>query len=200
MTRLFDDFRARPKSPITPRIALELIAHEAIVPECYLDSAKPPVWTWSVGITNASGHKVYPRYLDKPQPLHHCIGVYLWLLEHHYLPDVIAAFKGHELTESELGGALSFHYNTGAILRCSWVRTALAGDRAKACDQMLEWCKPRSIYERRRREAELFFKGKWSATGKAAVYPVKKPSYKPDFDNGKLVDVRPMVEQMLGGR
>jgi lysozyme len=75
---------------LTPRIALELIAHEGIVTEAYKDSVG--VWTWSVGITDASGHKVFPRYKDKPQPLEHCIGVYLWLLREKYLPPVLAAF------------------------------------------------------------------------------------------------------------
>ena len=198
MPRLFDDFRARPKSPITPRIALELIGHEAIVPECYLDSEG--VWTWGVGVTNRSGHRVHPRYLDKPQPIEHCIGVYLWLLEKMYLPEVLAAFRGHDLAEHELGAALSFHYNTGAILKADWVREVKAGERAAAVKSIMNYRRPTSIVERRGKERELFFDGDWTADGKANVYPVRKPSYQPHWSQGKRIDVRPMIEQALGGR
>ena len=52
---------------ITVKIAQEIVSHEAIVREAYKDSVG--VWTWSVGITNASGHKVFPRYKDNPQSL-----------------------------------------------------------------------------------------------------------------------------------
>ena len=71
---------------ITPRIAAELISHEAIVREAYLDSVD--VWTWSVGITSASGHTVWPRYLDNPQTLRRCFEVYEWAIRTNYLPAV----------------------------------------------------------------------------------------------------------------
>ena len=97
---------------ITPRIAAELIAHEGIVREAYKDSVG--VWTWSIGVTDASGHLV-GRYKDNPQSLERCFEIFEWLLRTRYLPAVQEAFAGHELKEHELGGALSFHYNTGAI-------------------------------------------------------------------------------------
>jgi lysozyme len=44
------------------------------------------------GITQASGHAVFPRYKDNPQPLERCLAVFLWLLRTKYLPAVLAAF------------------------------------------------------------------------------------------------------------
>lgn len=178
---------------ITPRIALELIAHEGIVTEAYKDSVG--VWTWSVGITDASGHKVYPRYKDKPQPLEHCIGVYLWLLRERYLPPVLAAFGTYEPTEPELGAALSFHWNTGAIGRASWIKRFVAGDRAGARKAMLDWARPAALLARRRLEQALFFDGKWSGDGTALVYGVAKPSYRPS--RGKRIAVQAMVESLF---
>lgn len=84
---------------ITPRIALELIVHEGIVTEAYKDSVG--VWTWSVGVTDASGHTVFPRYKDRPQPLEHCIGVYLWLSIGVQTGPPIGAQKGPPFTMAQ---------------------------------------------------------------------------------------------------
>ena len=178
---------------LTPRIALELIAHEGLVTEAYKDSVG--VWTWSVGITDASGHKVFPRYKDKPQPLEHCIGVYLWLLREKYLPTVLTAFGPHDPTEAELGAALSFHWNTGAIGRANWINRFVAGDTAGARKAILDWARPASLLGRRKKEQALFFDGKWSQDGTTLVYRVAKPSYQPS--GGKRTDVGQLVEGLF---
>ncbi|MBA4353802.1 MAG: hypothetical protein C0409_03835 [Novosphingobium sp.] len=178
---------------ITPRIALELIAHEGLVTQAYRDSVG--VWTWSVGVTDASGHRVFPRYKDKPQPLEHCIGVYLWLLREKYLPAVLAAFGQHDPSEAELGAALSFHWNTGAIARASWIRHFVAGDVARGRKAMLDWAHPATLLPRRRKEQALFFDGTWSADGTSLVYDVAKPSYQPC--GGRRIAVRPLVESLF---
>lgn len=177
---------------LTPRIALELIAHEGIVTEAYKDSVG--VWTWSVGVTDASGHKVFPRYRDKPQPLEHCIGVYLWLLRERYLPPVLAAFGPHDPTEEQLGAALSFHWNTGAIGRASWLRRFIERDIAGARSAMLDWARPAAVLPRRRKEQALFFDGQWSSDGTATVYGVAKPSYRPG--EARKVEIRTLVERL----
>lgn len=194
--RIFDVFKPRvPVRPITARVAAEIIGHEAIVRECYKDSEG--VWTWGVGVTNKSGHRVYPRYLDKPQPIEHCIGVYLWLLEKMYLPDVLAAFKGREMAEHELAAALSFHWNTGAILKADWVRDVLAGDLSAGRLSIMNYRKPTSIIERRRKERDLFFDGTWTNNGKTTVWPVRKPSYSPDWGNGVRTNIAPILAELL---
>lgn len=182
-------------SDITERVAMELIQHEAIVQEAYKDSQG--IWTWGVGVTSASGHSV-ERYKDNPQPLAKCLAIYVWLLREKYAPAVRQAFSGRELTEAQFAAALSFHYNTGAIERASWVKTWLTGGLAKAKEQFLEWRRPPAIMGRRRAEADLFFHGKWSSGGLAAVYPVLKPSYQPNFGAGKMVDIRDALKEAMG--
>lgn len=177
---------------LTPRIAAELLSHEGIVREAYRDSVG--VWTWGVGITDASGHRV-DRYKDKPQSIEKCLDIYLWALRKNYLPDVLKAFDGCTLNEAQLGGALSFHYNTGGIGRADWVRRFKDGDTEGARAAMLNWARPISLLGRRRKEQALFFDGKWSSDGKALVYNVAKPSYRPV--GGKRVDIMPALERLL---
>ena len=161
---------------LTPRIVGEILQHEGLAREAYRDSVG--VWTWSVGITDASGHNV-ARYRDNPQPLERCLDVFLWLLETRYLPAVNAAFGAFEPSEPQLAAALSFHYNTGAIARASWLKRFLAGETGVARQAILDWRRPPEILPRRRKERDLFFDAKWSGDGTMAVYEVAKPGYRP---------------------
>lgn len=181
---------------LTPRVALELIGHEAIVQEAYKDSVG--VWTWSVGVTNASGHDVM-RYKDNPQPIERCLEVYLWLLREKYIPSVVKAFEGFTLTEAQFAAALSFHYNTGSIAKAGWVKKVKAGDNAGGAKAFMEWRKPPEIIERRQKECDLFFKGQWSQDGKATVYGVRKPSYSPNWSSARRVDVTADLMRLMRG-
>lgn len=173
---------------------MDLVGHEAIVCEWYLDSEK--VGTWGIGVTNASGHNV-DRYKDNPQPIEHVLDIFIWLLRIKYLPTVIRAFRNAPLSEAQLAAALSFHYNTGAIGHARWVALWTSGDAVAARAAFMEWRNPPSIVERRQKECDLFFDGKWSSNGFANVLPVLKPSYQPDFRHGKQVDVLPQLEALL---
>jgi lysozyme len=153
---------------ITPRIAAEIAAHEAIVRQAYLDSVG--TWTWSVGLTSATGHDV-TRYIGKPQTIEHCLALYIWALGN-YAEPVRAEFAGHDLTEEQFAGALSFHWNTGAIKSASWPDLWTAGKIAEARKSFLSWRKPASIIGRREAEAALFFDGVWAGTGLVPEYGV----------------------------
>lgn len=176
---------------LTPKTVLEIADHEGVVLEAYKDSVG--VWTWSVGVTDASGHRV-GRYKDRPSTLEYALSVYEWLLRTKYLPEVLAAFD-EELTEAQTAAALSFHYNTGAIGRAEWVRLWNQGRKAEAREAIMNWSTPREIIGRRKCERNLFFEGRWSSDGKVPVYEVAKPSYKPT--KPRLVDIRPALEKAL---
>ncbi|HWT42800.1 MAG TPA: hypothetical protein VN152_09145 [Sphingopyxis sp.] len=180
---------------LTARTAAELVGHEAIVLEWYLDSEN--VGTWGIGVTNASGHGV-DRYKDNLQTIGRCLEVYIWLLGNSYIPDVRKAFAGCELTEAQFAAALSFHYNTGAILRTDWVKLWKSGN-IKAARDFLEthYLNGGDLKERRRKEAALFFDGRWAGDGTALVVPVAKPSYKPAFKRAERIDVMPMLNALL---
>lgn len=172
---------------LTKRALLELVSHEAIVPEAYKDSRG--IWTFGIGMTNASGHRIN-RYIDKPQSIPRVIELFKWVVENKYLPAVLKAFDGYPLNEAELAAAVSFHYNTGAIGYASWVKSVLLGRREQAERQIMDWKKPLAIKERREKERDLFFHGKWSNDGEVTVYThVRKPSYVPDWGSAKRIDI-----------
>ena len=179
---------------LTPRIVGEILQHEGLAREAYRDSVG--IWTWSVGITDASGHRV-ARYRDNPQPLERCLEVYVWLLTTRYLPAVLATFGAFEPAEHQLAAALSFHYNTGAVLRASWLKRFLAGEPEAARAAILEWRRPAEILPRRRRERDLFFDATWSGDGTVAVYDVAKPGYRPV--RPKRVVASKAIEAILRG-
>lgn len=171
---------------VTKRALLELVSHEAIVLEAYKDSKG--IWTWGIGVTNASGHRV-DRYKDNPQTIEKVLAIFKWLIETKYLPAVLEAFRGVQLNENQLAAALSFHYNTGAIGKASWVKSFKDGDLVKARREFMNWKKPVEIIPRRQKECDLFFDGTWSATKDVLVIPVSKPSYTPDFRRSKRIDI-----------
>lgn len=178
---------------LTTRTALEIAGHEGIVRQAYKDSVG--VWTWSVGITSASGHDV-EKYIDNPQPLRKCIDVWLWVLDQ-YADDVREVFEGQDITEAQFAAALSFHWNTGAIKRASWVKHWLAGDKAKARKRFMDWRKPSSIIPRREQERDLFFDGKWSNDGSMIEYTRLTSSHSPVWGSAVRRDVSAVIANAI---
>lgn len=178
---------------ITYRVALEVAKHEGMVRQAYKDSVG--VWTWSVGLTNATGHDV-TRYIGKPQSLEHCLRIYVWALEK-YADDVRQAFRGHVLTEAQFAAALSFHYNTGAISRATWVKQWRAGNVAAAKRSIMNWVTPPEITARRRGERDLFFDGKWAQDGFMTEYTRVSASGSPVWGSAKKIDVSQALRTAL---
>lgn len=178
---------------ITARTALELASHEGLVRQAYKDSVG--VWTWSIGITNASGHNV-ERYIGKPQTLEVCLEVYVWALEK-YANDVRKVFKDKPLNEHQFAAAVSFHYNTGAIARAAWVKKWLAGDVAGAKKDFMNWSKPKEIIPRRQKERDLFFDGKWSNNGTVTEYTRVKANGQIDWSSAKKTNITKEMEAVL---
>lgn len=179
---------------VTAKVALETASHEGLVRQTYRDSKG--VLTWSIGVTNASGHKV-DRYIGKPQPMEHCLAVYAWLLETRYAPAVREVFASKPLTEAQFAAALSFHWNTGAIKSATWPKLWLAGDITGARKAFMSWNKPAEIVERRQKECALFFDGKWSNDGRITEYTRVTAKMTPDWGSAKRIDVRAAVAAAL---
>ncbi|QDH35832.1 lysozyme [Porphyrobacter sp. YT40] len=161
---------------LSERILLEVAEHEGLVLEAYKCSAG--VLTWGFGVTNASGHNV-DRYdttrLGHRSSIERAVEVFEWLLRTKYLPEVRRAFRGRDLTESQTAGALSFHWNTGAIGQADWVQSFLLGRRERAWSEFMNWSKPKEILDRRKAERALFFDGRWSQDGVVLMYDRVNP-------------------------
>jgi GH24 family phage-related lysozyme (muramidase) len=182
------------KIAIDEKSALEIISHEAIIRQAYKDSKG--IWTWGPGITSASGHSV-ERYIGNPQPMERVLEVFLWLLNTKYVPDVLQAFEGVTLTRAQFTAAVSFHWNTGAIKRASWVKSFKEGKKLLAFEQFLLYKRPPEIIARRKRERDLFFENKWHNDGRATEFTqVNRKGY-PVWSSAKKVDVRPMLKKLM---
>lgn len=176
---------------ITVNTALEVAHHEALVREAYKDSVG--VWTWSIGLTSASGHDV-SRYIDNPQPLERCLDVYVWALDNY--ADDVREVMGDDLPEHVFAAALSFHWNTGAIRRASWVKSYKQGDMDTAEKHFMLWRRPSEIIPRREAEADLLFRGEWSNQGTTIEYDVTS-NHTPNWGSGRAIEIASTLKSLL---
>lgn len=149
-----------------------LALHEGIVPAPYKDSVG--VWTYGIGHTAAAGGpdpakmaKGMPQNLDAA--LADVFDVFRADLPK-YEAGVNRALKV-PVTQAQFDALVSFHYNTGAIGRASFVKKLNAGDVAGAAVGIMAWNKPPEIIGRRKEEQKLFAKGIYP-TGKVNVWRV----------------------------
>lgn len=158
--------------PAVMRVSLrgiaEILSHEAIVTAPYKDSQG--VWTIGVGHTKAAGQPD-PAAIAKgvQRPVAEMIAIFKADLPK-YEAGVRAAVKV-PLEQHQFDALVSFHFNTGAIARASFVADLNAGLIAGAAAGIMAWNKPAEIIERRRAEQTLFRSGVYSNDGKATVYP-----------------------------
>ncbi len=166
-------------------VALEVASHEAVVRQTYKDSVG--VLTWSVGLTDATGHDV-SRYVRNPASMQKCMDVYVWALNN-YADAVRETFRGYKLTKAQFAAALSFHWNTGAIRRAKWVKSFKRGNMVAARKEFMNWTTPKEITKRREKERDLFFDGKWSNKGMMLEYTKVHSNLTPNWSSGKMRDV-----------
>lgn len=162
---------------------MAIVSHEGIVLSRYFDSVRVP--TLGVGHTAAAG---YPDPATFQGSL--MLGEAFGLLRHDimkYERGVNAAVKV-PLKQHEFDALVSFHYNTGAIGKASFVKKLNAGDRAGALKGIMDWRKPTGIIARRTAERDLFKTGKYPPPF-ATIYPATS-SGKVLWSEGKRVDLR----------
>jgi len=144
---------------------LAILTHEGIVPGPYRDSVG--VWTYGVGHTAAAGG-LDPADLPRGMPkdldaeLRNVMSVFRRDLAK-FEERVNRAFKV-PLTQHQFDAALSFDFNTGGILRASWVDLFNKGDKVGAAKRIMSWSRPPEIIERRKSEQALFRTGVYPAT------------------------------------
>lgn len=178
---------------LTTQMAIEIASKEAIIRQAYKDSKGN--WTWSAGLTSATGHKV-ERYIDNPQSMAKCLEIYIWALQK-YNDEVTEAFGNYELSDSQRAAALSFHWNTGAIKRASWVKSFIGGDTKTAKKQFMNYKRPASIIPRRKSERDLFFDGDWSGDGSVTEYTKLRANHTPNWSSGVKVYIGKEIEAII---
>jgi GH24 family phage-related lysozyme (muramidase) len=110
---------------LSPQGLYFLAAHEGIVPAPYLDSVG--VWTYGIGHAETSGLPPNPRRMQRGMPpdldaeLVRVFEVFAEDMEK-FSADVNRAVTV-PMEQHEFDAAVSFHFNTGAIGRATWVRS-----------------------------------------------------------------------------
>lgn len=149
----------------------ELLSHEALVTSPYKDSVG--VWTVGVGHTAGAG-KPNPKTMEKGVEIPIPELIDLFRRDLVKFEDGVNAAVKVPLAQHEFDALVSFHFNTGAIARASFVKKLNAGDRRGAAAGMMDWKKPSEIIKRRTAEMKLFRDGKYSNDGKCSIYPANK--------------------------
>ncbi|MBP0438398.1 glycoside hydrolase family protein [Tianweitania sediminis] len=167
---------------------VEIASHEGIVNAPYFDSVGK--LTVGIGHTASAG---------EPDPAQHrrefTIGEIMTIFRRDiekFEARVRKAFT-RPLTQAQFDAAVSFDFNTGGIHRASWVKKFNAGDMVGAKSAFMAWKKPKEIIERREKERDLFFDGRYSANGHANLYPADTAG-KVLWSKGKRVNVLELMK------
>lgn len=142
----------------------EFLAHHegGHVLKAYLDSAG--VWTIGVGLTAASGVvKPHAGMVITRQESDRLLALALPKYERG-----TRAAMGPHVKQCEFDGGASFHFNTGAIHKASWVQALIQNQRDDAEKRLMLWNKAggkelRGLTNRRAAEANLIFRGVYKA-------------------------------------
>lgn len=164
---------------ISSKGLIEIISHEGICLEPYLDS----VGVWTIGIGQTKDDGIDPRTAGK-LTLQQAIDLFKRKIKS-YTSAVDAL--GLNLTQYQYDALSSFCYNVGpGNLRTLCNNRSLA----QIGDAFSLYHKPPEITARRNKEQALFKGGKYSCTdGRVLVFPVVKN--KPQYSDGYMLDVRP---------
>lgn len=153
----------------SPQGIEDLVLSEGLRLKAYRDSVG--VWTIGVGHAATSGRPPIPKSgmtITRQEALDILASDLAA-----YEKDVNAVLPN--VPQHVFDGAVSFHFNTGAIKRASWVGKYKAGDMKGARAAFMQWRKPPEIIGRRTREAELIFEGKYRSKAPAAPAPTPVP-------------------------
>lgn len=167
---------------------MALIAHEGIVLSRYKDSKG--IWTIGVGHTKAAGG-LNPEIFSGTLTIRQVMDM---------LREDIAKYENGvnsavtvQLKQHEFDALVSFHYNTGAISKASFVKALNAGKRDAAYRGIMEWKKPPEIIPRREAERNLLRDGTYPEPF-ATIYPAT-PSGAVQWGKGQRVNLSDLMAE-----
>lgn len=165
---------------VSPKGRDFLIKHEGVVKKAYRCPAG--IITIGSGLTAASG-VITPKLGMTITEAENDRLVDL-ALTRNYLPRVAKAL-GASAAQNVIDGGASFDFNTGAVLKASWVKLFVKGDKAGARKALAAWNKGggkvlKGLVRRRAEEADMILSGVYPAWVRDT--PVAAPSVEsPDF-------------------
>ncbi len=163
-----------------------LTRHEGVVLKAYRDIAG--VWTIGAGLTAASGvvkpaHGMVITAAEADRLLS-------LALARNYEPAVRAAMP--TARSHEFDGAVSFHFNTGAIARATWVARWRADDEEGVLEGLGKWVRAggkvvTGLVTRRAAEARLILDGNYGATVRPPADPDRYARIAPPVDDPEAI-------------
>jgi lysozyme len=167
---------------ISTRGMIEIMSHEGICLEPYLDS----VGVWTIGVGQTKSDDIDPRTHGK-LTIDEAVDLFKRKVKQY--TNAVDAL-GLTLTQYQYDALTSFCYNVGpGNLRTLCHNRSIA----QIGEAFSLYHIPPEITERRNKEQALFKTGKYSnADGKVLVFPVA--NNKPQYSKGYNVDVRPYFE------
>ncbi|MFC6444581.1 glycoside hydrolase family protein [Shinella zoogloeoides] len=148
---------------VSPKGRSFLVGHEGVATKAYRCPAG--IITIGSGLTAASG-VIVPK-LGMTITLEENDRLVDLALTRNYLPRVRKAL-GDSVAQNAVDGAASFDFNTGAILKASWVKSFLNGDNITARKALSAWNKGggkvlKGLVRRRAEEADIILRGVYPA-------------------------------------
>ena len=142
--------------------------HEGVVKKAYRDVVG--VWTIGPGLTAASG--VIKPKAGMVITAEECDRLFDLAVAKNYLPRVVKAL-GNSASQLAIDTGVSFDWNTGAILKASWVKSWLASNATETRKRLGLWNKAggkvyRGLTRRRDEEADILLLGKYAGQLDAA--------------------------------
>lgn len=170
---------------LSTRGMIEIISHEGVCLEPYLDSVG--VWTIGAGQTKSDGFD--PRGHAKLS-LQECFDLFKSKIKQY--TDAVDKL-GLNLSQTQYDALTSFCYNCGPGNLQKLCRNR---SLAQIGDALMLYVIPKEITERRRKEQTLFKTGVYSNTdGMVLVFPVV--NNQPRYAKGNKVDARPYFDKPI---
>ncbi len=155
----------------------DIIQSEGLMLKAYQDTVG--VWTIGVGHAATSGRPPIPH---KGMVITRKEAEDILSSDLAFFETIVRKYLGDNLPQHVFDGATSFVLNTGGHTRdgkpASWFALYRQGKMAEAEKSFLSWRFPPEIMGRRKREADLIFRGKYF-TPVVGSEPSVKPSEKP---------------------
>ena len=148
---------------VSPRGRRFIYTREGVVRKAYRDAVGK--WTIGAGLTADSGVIVPKAGMVITEAENDRL--FDLAVDRNYMPRVLKAL-GASASEQAIDAGVSFDWNTGAILKASWVKSYLAGKPAETRQRLGLWKKAggkvlRGLERRRAEEADILLLGKYPA-------------------------------------
>ena len=153
---------------ISPRGALKILSHEALVLSRYRDIYG--VWTIGPGVTRRAGALIDPETFTGRLTIHECIDLFLEVLPR-YERGVNHALNGRHCSQHEYDALVSLAYNVGAGLGPYTNKLISKGEIAKAINL---WRANPELKNRRDAEERLARTGVYPSNPKCWVLSADK--------------------------